>query len=282
MHNCEKLRDEIWEAVEAGEIPRDLLLQLEDCGTCCSELAKAESAMQGFETFRAVDVPDCSSLVMTQIASRNGHKRPIWAYSGGFALLLLIGAMLTLIYWPRNARPGKSMAKATIHHVAPDRTAHSSKIVEQHKIADAEKSPKLVRKHTKTLEIARTERIEHKSPVCRKPRTLPLPEPPLVKKNEYRQQYAEKQVNHPEQASQPEGNEPIIAIVVMDASADQAAQSNEASSYGYTQTNPETGDVTTCSVKRSGEAVEIRMKMEPANKEIPGEGSLEHENRINA
>lgn len=92
MHNCDDLRNRIWDAVEAGELPGDLMNSIGECPKCVRELAFARSAADGFEVLRSLDAPEVSYRQVAGKTSAGGWLRPVMAV--GMAAVVLIAAMV--------------------------------------------------------------------------------------------------------------------------------------------------------------------------------------------
>ena len=281
MHDCEKLRESIWEAVEKGEIAGGLLSQLGECETCRRELARAQSAMLGFESIRSADAPDCSDAMMAGIGGATHRGRPAWAYALGLALVFVIAAVLIGLQRPRVAPPGANVAMGKSHQSTAHRTPAAKDLGKNRLKKHVGESDRVANtaseRHGRRTAWTPPHSARHRPGGLHTPMPLPGDGPKALAAVRGQPEHHDTPT-----AANPDQDKQRIMIIVTNDFTSQDDQSDVALDYGYTHTNPKTGEVTNCSVKRSGESVEIYMNVKPGTKKGPGEGRLYHENEINA
>ena len=95
----------------------------------------------------------------------------------------------------------------------------------------------------------------------------------------------EEQPPEPEEPAEPppveeyqQYDRPVALVMV----SFPTGRREETESYSYTQRNTETGEVTKCSVTRSGNSIEIYLESTPGGEAPPVKGSVDYENNTSA
>ncbi len=220
-------------------------------------------ALQGEDGYESA-APDCRQAVMARIASPRWTLRPVWAFACAVALIAVVAAGV-MMNRPGPTEPVKQIARqerVVPRPVAPERVVKAPAPAPQAIIAPAPKtSPRL----TRAIQPRPHRRY---APVPR-PRTIaPAPEPALQASN------APVPSLNPQPSTLNPEDRPVAAVMV---SWPEPAEGTDAS-YHYVERDAATGVVTSCSVRRTGDSVEIYVESTSGDeKPAPVKGSIENE-----
>ena len=274
---CDRFEESIWEhARTGGELAKDARRHAQSCEECARALEDAKT-LSGLlaEAGRVPDAPDCRSAVMARIS---GEARrwavPAWAYA---CAVVLIGAAVAVGIVNHQPK-APATAPLVVKKISPARSGPpviAKKNVPQprqvavgptHHVTQPTEGIKStsVRRHVKPrYRVVRRDRAVALHPT-RKPRNVepgtsglalaPGPRPPT-----------------PDPRS-------VAAVYVTWPQAGDSADT----SYQYVERDAQTGETTTCSVKRSGDKVEIYIESTPGGNAPPVKGSIQNESTIDA
>ena len=217
---CDKAQDEIWERVRAGEeISEEVRQHLSACGDCARTLGESKRILGLMrEADRVPPSPDCRAAVMARIPKDRPEARMAWAYASVMLVALLATGLLIGIH----RQPDKQTAQ--------------------------EKPAEIIHQQVKRQPLPVVVRNTDEAPAQKvKPRKDSIGKriPQVTAKN--------KPVNKESVTTRPDlqSDDGPVAIVSVTWSKDNDYET----SYAYVEVNPETGDMTTCSVERSADSV---------------------------
>lgn len=249
--DCISVSDAIWNFVREGtELTEEQLGHAGSCSSCASTMAEAQASVEAFGCIKPCPaVPDCRSAVMGRISAPRTRLLPAWSYA--CAVLLVAAIIAGAFIRPHVAQQASGQSKK------PSRIASSP----SPKLPAPEPKPEMrvtklekpqTPQHSKLRRTAfrplKLRRHKHRTvPVNTAATTEPKPgwENPKL------------------QVTPPAGDSHALAYVTWSI----ASQPEGSYHDSYTLTDSETGEVTKCSVKRDGKAIEINMESEPAKPE---------------
>lgn len=203
------------------------------------------------------DAPDCRRAVMERIASPAPRFRLVWAYA---AVVVLVGLALGSLLYLATSQPGEKPEIVKI--VTP--TPKKAPMDKQAAIFSQSEKPKLALKHAprdpepvKVVLLRPKRGFRHAGRIQRVAVRKPVDKliPPA-----------------PEPAPRFDENAPVALVIVSGPTSEQS------DGYGYKEVDPDTGKVTTCNVRRSGNEVYIYLESTPGKDVPPVKGSLDYEN----
>lgn len=274
--DCGRYENEVWECARAGEeLPPDARRHIEACADCAQAFAEARRLACLMQDAGWVPAsPDCRSAVMERISGRRS-RIPAWAYACAAILLAacaLWGARLIAVPPASEQRMVRNdCATGTPRQPQTQQPARAES-------AKPDSSPQPIARESIAQDPAPRRAVglrNHPTPMPsapprphHSPENSPQPQPVLVK-------------CPPEQEALPAEVEasdwPVAAVVVNWQPAPEGADQT----YGYVKRNPETGVVTTCSVRRSGDSIEVRLESVPGGGETPPvKGSIDNETSV--
>lgn len=267
---CGEFEESIWECARTGEeLAEQVRRHVGSCRECKRALEEARR-LSGtlLDAGRVADTPDCRAAVMAAISREprlsigtilSLSKGPAWAYACGAVLLAAVIAVGMMAHRPRNTVRSPLSVTRTAPQTIQKKLFHHEQVVNAPTV-NPERKPGRI--ETARVAVHKTHRhraapehvvlIQHPTPDTQRP--TPIARYPSPDTRSVAAVYV----------TWPEGNE----------TADQ--------SYSYMERNAETGETTTCSVKRSGDKVEIYIESTPGGPELPVKGSIENESKINA
>ena len=278
---CERVGDAIWEHARTGrEFPDDVTRHVEGCPECTNALREAVRISQPLCAASSVPAaPDCRSAVMARISRRARMAPAVWAYACAVVLIAALGIVAALMFSPQATRPEKQLAqKVTPTDVERTRPAAVKQVPK-------EKAPKPVESAERTIQPSesavpadapskkRWAKPEKRVKTWRSPAPKKREDPAVVEQPPVVNEPEPVPVEEYEQYDRP------VALVVVTF---PTGRREETESYGYTQRNTETGEVTKCSVTRSGNSIEIYLESTPGGDQPPVKGSLDYENNASA
>lgn len=202
---------------------------------------------------------------MARIASPRWALRPMWAFVcvAALAAVVVAGVMMNR---PAPVEPTRQVVRqerAIPQPIAPKQEVHPPAPAPNVAIAPSvpEPGPRVVR--------AVSDRPHRRhTPVPRPRRTAPVPEPEAQASN------APVPSLNPRSTTLSPEDRPVAAVMVSWPEPDESADA----SYHYVERDASTGTVTSCSVRRTGDSVEIYLESTPGEDEpAPVKGSIEHE-----
>jgi len=304
--NCRELESAIWEAAaDGGRLPDDLEQHIRSCSDCSKFLAEAERAL---ELIRCASpypkAPDCRKAVLERMALRRRALSPARiAWAAPLCAAVLAAAVIVPIVPSRKPAPGhiaevttKTQATEAVSGTSPRNTGNIS-------TGRVSEPPKTNR--------APAVRTHHPSSVHRtKPAKLTKPFRPRIREAvrmaSVRGRESGRDAVDASSRNIRAGRELLYSVAASDAHSDaytpgyevnehpmvepaessvemvsvkwSAEPSNENLSYEFTEKDHSTGIVTTGSVSRSGDSIEIRMESTPAEPRPVKRGEISNEN----
>lgn len=251
--DCISVSDAIWDFAREGiQLTEEQLRHARSCRCCASALAEAQASVAAFGCVKPYPAaPDCRSAVMGRISTQRTRLLPAWIYA---CAVLLVAVMIAgALLWPHRGRPALVQAKRPpeIPSFAPPKMpARAPEPTREMRTVELEKpgAPGRVRPRKPNLRRFEPTPHTHKaSPTDTVAPTAPkpgweIPEP---------------------QAAPTVDDSSALAFVTWPI----ANQQRDSYQYSYAVTDPATGEVTRCSVKREGNAIEIDMESKPAEPE---------------
>jgi len=267
---CGEFEESIWECARTGEeLAKQVRRHVGSCRECKRALEEARR-LSGtlLDAGRVADTPDCRAAVMAAISREprlsigtilSLSKGPAWAYACGAVLLAAVIAVGMMAHRPRNTVRSPLSVTRTAPQTIQKKLFHHEQVVNAPTV-NPERKPGRI--ETARVAVHKTHR-HHAAP-----EHVALIQHPTPK------------THHPSPATQPRSPEPraVAAVYVTWPEGNETADQ----SYSYMERNAETGETTTCSVKRSGDKVEIYIESTPGGPELPVKGSIENESKINA
>ncbi len=259
-YKCDLISDEIWDRARAGEsLPGETVEHIAACPRCRRAADEAASIvpMVRLAASCVPQAPDCRSAVMDRIS-----PRPVWrsAWALAAASVLLVAAVVTgwLAVDSGGSRPQMAVEpKQEIRQEAP-------KPEPPPVVTPEAPEPK----PTPASAVEKSPKIERSKRIHLLPKQMPTQ---LVKRVAPEQEPIEHQtsaVPEPEEVVTFD-DEPVAAVAVSwPTVGDQVMPA----SYGYTNRDASTGEVTFCRVERSDNAVTIHLESN-APGELPGKGA---------
>lgn len=251
--DCIRISDAIWDFARDGvKLTEEDLRHIGSCSSCAAALVEAQAGVAALNSVRAYPTaPDCRSSVTNRISMRRTRLMPTWAYAcAAFLVTLLVGGALLL---PHGGRPDQK--QATRLTKAPSYTPREALL------PIPEPKPEV-----RVRNLARP----------RAPQHLRLRKPSFKRydvASHGREELPAKAVAPAEPRPATQIAEPHLVPPADDSSAlayvtwSTASQPKDSYRYSYTTTDPVTGEVTKCTVKRNGSAIEINMESSPAKPE---------------
>lgn len=257
--DCIKVSDAVWSCIrEDRELTEEELQHINACSSCADVLAEAQLCVGALNCVKPCPpAPDCRSAVHARVSNRRARFAPVWAYA---CVAIVIATMIGVAFLlPHSSRPVSSpdlvMAKAPVYkqptpplpapEPKPEVQVHESK-PQQSSFSEAREVN--YSRHVPALHKHKTPPVQ----VVIRPVTIPVTEKP-------------GQV-----VASPQDDTSALAY----ATWPMQNQPENSYNYSYTTTDPETGEVTSCEVKREGDSVEIKMEADPAESEMkPGKES---------
>jgi hypothetical protein len=252
--DCIEVSDAIWTwAREGVELTEEELRHARACSSCAAALAEAQAcvaALRCIEPHPAA--PDCRSAVAARIAMRRTRTLRAWAYACGLLLVAAIvgGALLR----PHGGRPASEQAKrppevrSYAPPVAPLPAPEPKPQMRAHEPEQPWAAQPLPPRRP-SYRRSRPAHHAHRTPPANT--VAPPPRKPPMEKPE-------------PQVSPPATRSPALAYVTWPIARTQT----DSYDYSYTVTDPATGETTRCSVKREGNAIEIKMESKPAKTDM--------------
>lgn len=278
--NCLQIEELIWEHTRTGAgLDLETLNHIDSCPKCAHTLKETMQISSALKT--AIDVPsapDCRAAVAVRISP---NPRFAWNYALGTAIILLMVIGLAKIVLS-PVKDTQHIAKKPVHH---KRTVKIARKVTPIKTANVEiKTNKTQHRHPK-IKPAGHKRL-YTALKIKHVKLTPVP---------VKDKHLHKQINKIVQRSpEPEAiqtpqvveqnkviiqdsviNRPVAIAVVHWPTADDKPSTD--CDYSYSERNTKTGETTICSVKRSGNSIEINLKTEPEKKEEPVKRSMNYE-----
>ena len=218
---------------------------------------------------RVPPAPDCRDAVMAGISERRRWLRPVWVYACA-ALLIAIGIGTAFFVRTPGAPPRATViVKAPPprrppppqHRIAPRQQEDTERVAVQQHSEPAHQRNRAARKRTLIVDVHRSERSEHSLEPAPAMRESPAPtvtaqKPPAVAQEK-----------------------PVAIVFVTFPSGETKADV----SYEVTTRDVETGEVTECSVNRTGNLLDMHLESTKGEEEKPPvKGCVDHENKSNA
>lgn len=262
---CRYAQEAIWDSARTGSrLPDEIQTHITECDSC--RQAHNEAAMLASALANAGCVPaapDCRSAVMARIASSVPIYRRAWVYACAFAVITVGLGVIILSPKPSQRMPlvaDNNVIKQTIPNVP-----HTvRKEVPRVAVTPIHKPNSILVKKTPKLASIPKKAV---------PRTIKRSKPVFVQKPE---------TPVPEMPKPPSGRV-LRPIAVAEVSwPDPNNQKQDEYSYSYREKDEKTGIVTNCSVKRSGDSLEMYMEAEPTSDQSPRKGSINYETNPNA
>jgi len=257
---CETAEESIWDcAREGAELPEDVARHVETCESCAQVLKRIPAAMRLLQAAGHVSETADATPITRRIRAGN---RPIsrWAYGLAAAAVLAIAILSAkVMLTPRAPCPP-----------APSRVAKAEKAARPISPPNTVRLPAVERKAADTARVAGTIRpirrhnvlSEHRAPALHnRPRwvakAVPVPLKPASVK-----------------LKQSDESRRVLAAVSV---AWTPAYDPEDVSYGYSETDPDTGKVFRASMSRKGNSIVIRLESgsEEDQPQIKGETNNE-------
>ena len=245
MKDCDRIEKLI---CEGGELPPQGVEHVGHCRSCARALDENRRLASLLKQVSAVPpATDCRSAVAARISGTERRDRVAWAY--GFGLAAVVAAGIALFYTvhtqpgPTSSVPVRIAAPPTAPPNLPSRT------VGEHV-------------HPVTVEVAERPDRERPRAFAKRPVVRRAPKMAAVR----------ERVAPPEA----EADGRPVAIVLFTWPTPGAEVE---SGYRYVTRDEETGETTTCSVKRSAGSVEIHLESSPG-KETPGRGTKANETHL--
>jgi hypothetical protein len=275
---CDKFEDLIWEHARTGdEPPEEARRHVESCRECSRVLEDAK-ALSGLlaEAGRVPDAPDCRAAVMARISGETRRRAvPAWAYA--CAVISMAGVVAAGIvshrprtpvsapFAARNVGPEPSPAPALAKKIVPqpqqvvvDSTRDVTQPTEKIKSTSVRRHHRPQRRGVRPTETVAFDGTRSKPDVGP---LAPGPRPPAPN------------------TQLPTPNPRSVAAVYV--TWPEAGDSGD-TSYQYVERDAQTGERTQCSVKRSGNKVEVYIESTPGGNTPPVKGSIQNESTINA
>jgi len=250
--DCIRVSESIWNSVREGiELTEAELRHVRTCESCAAELEQAQASLAALDCARAYPpAPDCRSAVMARISRRRGVFSPAWGYAlAVVVVLIVIGGALLRSGGGRPLPPtDRNLAGAPTH------------IVPQPPLAP-EPRPEVLPKEPEAPLVARKPEVRRSTVrgYASAPRKRRMRRPDSVTPNAP----PRAREDAPTAAAPPDGESSALAYVTWST----GGQPTDSYRYSYSVTDPATGEVTKCSVRREGSAVEIKMESETAKPE---------------
>ncbi len=274
---CERVEEAIWEHARTGRgLPDGVKRHIDGCPECKRALAEAVRISEPLQGAYAVPpTPDCRSAVMASISRRARRPVAVWAYACAAVLLAALAITAVTMLGPRPERPTKQVARTVeIPSSAPEQRVKPARDVAEGDKADLQSpapEPSVIHPPTSQEAVA-----VHKPAVPRvrtyhakkgAPRSLP--------KRVSEQRYpAVEGPPEPAPAEEHRNDDRPVALVMVKF---PTAIADDTRSYGYTERDTQTGEVTRCSVTRSEGSIEIYLESTPGGEQPPLKGSLDHD-----
>jgi|GEM_PF-2011840 len=241
--DCISVSDAIWDLAREGiELTEEELHHARSCGSCASTMAEAQASVAALGCIRPYPaVSDCRSAVMGRISTQRRRLLPVWSYACAVLLVAVViaGAFLR----PHGERPAPVQAKMPSEIAGRPSPKMLIPVPEPKPELRAEKPQAPRHLRMRELNFKRFEPTRHAHHV---PHSNTLA------------QTARR--NPPPQVSLPNHDSRALAYVTWSI----ASRPQDFYRDSYTLTDSATGEITKCSVKRDGKAIEINMESEPA------------------
>ena len=308
---CCEYEEAIWEHAHTGEaLSEDAQRHIERCPECARAQIEASRLSTVFPAISDVPpAPDCRSAVMARISGPARRFSFAWTYACAAVLVAAVGlayvvrpgiqhggpateVTATRTQSPPAGTPGSD--RVAVRPVAPSNGVGLSKYVGPG-FAIPDPSSRVCNPPSH-VPAKRTARNNSRPPKAR--RQLPVviaivPPAPITELKDTTPSPIKADMPATGGASFPTPRPPspdprhlaadtrpvAIAVVTWPSASDQPADNY---AYSYTERDPDTGAVTDCSVKRSGNSIDIRMEVKPEKKNPPVRGSVDYEPNSNA
>ena len=282
---CERVEEAIWEHARTGrELSEDVRHHLEACPECQSALAEAIQISQPLHGAYAVpSAPNCRPAVMASISRRARRAPAVWAYACAAVLVVVLAITGITVLAPRSEGPEKQVVRTVdAGSPKPEQSVKVTEDLPKQDDVDLEvPAPVQSGKQAPVAEdtVAQRDPVAPKNSIRHRKTTPPKERPKPVR---------EEQPPEPEEPVEPPEPAPVeeyedydrpVALVMVSF---PTGHREETESYGYTQRNTETGEVTKCSVTRSGDSIEIYLESTPGGDQPPVKGSVDYENNASA
>lgn len=271
--DCLQVEEEIWEHVRGGsDLSESARRHIEECGECMRALREAGQIQHGLHAVRHTpDAPDCRSAVLAGVTGRK--TVPAWGWAGAFAAVLVA----VVIAWSMLGAPQTEPQDDSVQKIVKKAPVERAPVEEpQKQIATNDEQAESGNVQTPKHEDTRVKKHYRPRPKKLESVKQTVEDPVVVQKQETVE--PEAVVAKEEPAEDP--HRPVaIAIVKWPSQLD----GEEELDYSYTQRNEETGEMTTCVARRSGNSVEIYMETKKEENEPKTiKGSVDNEADRNA
>lgn len=253
--DCINVSDAIWKQIsEGGELTEDELQHIRTCSSCADILAEAQLCIDALNCVKPRPAaPDCRSAVLARISNRRVRFAPVLAYACvAIIIIAAVGGMFIRHDSGRQvSRPSAQLAATpdSIPETTPPPPPQPKTQPPVHKPIIRQPSKPPVVHHEVSRKPRKPASFEHKAPpvsVTVPPVTNQLadiPEPTVTPPQDDSSAFA--------YATWPTRNKPADSY-----------------NYSYTVTDPATGEVTRCTVKREGNTVEVNAESDPVEPEV--------------
>ncbi|MCL5102779.1 MAG: hypothetical protein M1133_01520 [Armatimonadetes bacterium] len=317
-NKCCEYEEAIWEHARNGAaLSEDAQRHIERCSECDRALREAQRLSGVMRDSDSVPpFPDCRSAVMARISAPARRFNFAWTYACaavlvaavGLAYVIRPGVPATEVTATKTQSPptgtrialgnreqgtGNRRDRAVRPRFEPRTQVPRALAPTQHpamhrRVAISESPPQSQSGISKSLHVRPSNARQHHPVVVAAAPPAPIAElkaniaGPVKLDMPTTGGVGLAPPQPPTSSSQPlaDDTRPVaIAVVTWPSASDQPADNY---AYSYTQRDPDTGAVTDCSVKRSGNSIDIRMEVKPEKKEPPIRGSVDCETNSNA
>ncbi len=241
--DCIRISEAIWDFARGGAaLTQKDMAHIGSCKSCAETYYEARSCIEALaQTQPHPTAPDCRSAVMSRISNRRMRFAPALSYACG--VVVVAAAVAGYLLCPRST----PIAKTTATAVKPPTTAPSAVQPKANAHALAPEPPVIVRpRMPHRSRPARWARVEHRRVETAK--VVAVATKPTRK------------IAESEKIPSADGTSALAYVT-------WSTQPQDSYDYSYTSTDPASGEVTKCSVKREGRTIEINMESEPAKSE---------------
>lgn len=257
-YKCDLITDEIWERARAGEtLPAETAEHLDACPKCRRAADEVQSVVSMVRVTASCvsPAPDCRSAVMGRIVPRR-LWRSAWAYAAASVLLIAV----IVSGWLAMHLGGKQ-PPVVVNDPKPEVRQEAPKPEVAPVVTPEAPKPK------PAPVIEEKPRVEHPKRIHLVPKR---PQTQLARRSEKQGQAGLDTPAVPEPREVVTfDDEPVAAVAVSWPSVgDQVMPA----SYGYTNRDVSSGEVTFCRVERSAGSINIRLESK-APGEMPGKGA---------
>lgn len=263
-YKCDLITDEIWERARAGEtLPAGAVEHIDECPKCrrAADEVRNIVSMVRLTASCVPPAPDCRSAVMERIS-----PRPVWRSAWAYAAASVLLAAVIVAGW-LAMHSGAEQSPIAVRDSKPEI---------QERVAKPDITPSVQPESTHEIrqETPKQAPVVVNPPKIERPKRmhfLPKQRPTRLVKHTPRTELTRHEIPaglEPEQVVTFD-DEPVAAVAVSWPTVGDPVMP---ASYGYTNRDVSTGEVTFCSVERSDNAITIHLESN-APGELPGKGA---------